>query len=166
MPGQLTAARLRELLRYDHRSGVFVRVVALSPKVNVGDAAGSVDDMGYVRIVVDGTRYRGHQLAWLYMTGEWPSNDVDHINGVRADNRWSNLRDVERSVNLQNRRRCNPGNKSSGLLGATWSKHAKKWVSFIRVDGTVRNLGYFHTADEAHAAYVAAKRQFHKGGVL
>lgn len=157
---------VRKLLNYDPSSGDFTRRVSLSPKTPAGSLAGSIDDMGYVRIGVNGKRYRAHQLAWLYMTGEWPDEDVDHINGFRSDNRWENLRSVSRKVNLQNRRANNPANKTSGLLGASWSRQANRWTSCIRINGKTRYLGLYDTAEEAHAAYVDAKRKFHEGCVL
>jgi hypothetical protein len=161
-----SADRVRELVSYNAETGVFTRLVALSPKVKVGDVAGSKDDMGYIRITLDGCRVRAHQLAWVWMTGEWPTLDIDHIDGERSNNRWHNLRHVSRSVNLQNRRAANPVNRSSGLIGASWSKAAKKWWAHIRVNGSVRYLGLFETAEAAHAAYVSAKRVLHHGNTL
>lgn len=157
------AEALRRELTYDPVTGVFTRLISRSNTVAVGEAAGSVDDMGYVRINLLGGRYRAHQLAWLYMTGEWPQTDIDHINGRRDCNQWVNLRAVSRTVNLQNRRAANPLNKTSGLLGASWSEQAQKWWSYIRVDGKTRHLGLYSTAEEAHSAYLVAKRALHEG---
>ena len=88
----LTAARLRELLQYDPETGVFTRLVKTSNGIKVGDVAGTADARGYILIRVDGWLHLAHRLAWLHMTCEWPKGMIDHINGVRDDNRWSNLR--------------------------------------------------------------------------
>jgi hypothetical protein len=88
---------------------------------------------------------------------------VDHINGRRDDNRWCNLRDASRLVNQQNMRRAVAGS-ASGLLGA--HKKRGKWSSQIKVRGVLVKLGIFETADQAHAAYLAAKRQLHEGCTL
>lgn len=158
----LTAERLRELVEYDPKTGVFVRRVVLSNVVKVGDVAGSKSvKTGHYFIWVEGKRYGAHRLAWLYMTGTWPKKNIDHINGDGSDNRWCNLRDVAQSVNLQNIRSANKRN-TSGLLGA--HDHGDgKYTSQIQVDGKRRYLGIFSTAAEAHKAYVTAKRVLHVG---
>ena len=88
----LTAAQLRELLQYDPETGVVTRLVKSSNGIKVGDVAGTADARGYILIRVDGWLHLAHRLAWLHMTCEWPKGMIDHINGVRDDNRWSNLR--------------------------------------------------------------------------
>ncbi|MDD3965317.1 MAG: HNH endonuclease signature motif containing protein [Candidatus Moranbacteria bacterium] len=160
---KLTQQRLKELLHYDPETGHFTRVFASSNTVKVGDKAGSLDDLGYIRINVGGFRLRAHQLAVLYQTGSLPLLDVDHIDGDRSNNRWDNLREVSRSVNLQNRREENPLNHTSGFLGVSWSKVAKKWWVHLRVDGKGRHVGLFTSVDEARAAYLKAKRELHEG---
>lgn len=97
------------------------------------------------------------------MTGEWPIGDIDHINGIRHDNRWSNLRVVSAQVNQQNRRRAN-ANGRAGLLGV--NPYKNKFRAYIKIDGRTKYLGSYETADRAHAEYVAAKRQFHEGCTL
>ena len=83
----LTAERLREVLDYDPDTGVFTRKVRTASSVKVGDVAGSLNGKGYIRIRVDGRLYFAHRLAWLYVHGEWPVDQVDHINGIKNDNR-------------------------------------------------------------------------------
>ena len=103
-----------------------------------------------------------HRMAWLYMTGELPTADIDHINGIRNDNRFSNLRNVSRTVNLQNRRNAGANNKSTRIIGA-YPSYANKFTSRIRVHGKDQYLGTFDTAQQAHAAYLSAKRRLHEG---
>lgn len=158
----LTASRLRELLHYETDTGVFTRLVK-SGTAKVGDVAGGLDDKGYWRIRVDGKRYLAHRLAWLYMTGEWPTGEVDHERGETGDNRWKRLRDGSRSFNQQNQRRA-PAGSATGQIGA--SPHRGKFQAQIRVDQKNRYLGVFDTPEAAHAAYVAAKRQLHAGCTL
>lgn len=159
----LTAERLRELLHYDPNTGVFINI-AQRKRVVVGDVAGCIDPSnGYIKICIDYGKHYAHRLAFLYMTGEWPSKHVDHINGDKVDNSWSNLRDVSRSTNLQNIKK-QPSNGTSGLLGA--QRKRKRWSSKIRVNGAIVPLGSFATAEEAHNAYIEAKRKFHEGCTL
>lgn len=158
----LTFQRASELLRYDSLTGVFTWRVARR-RVQPGDTAGTTNTSGHRSIAIDGRRYYAHRLAWLMATGEWPSAQIDHINGNPADNRFINLRDVCQSTNMQNLRKATAQNKSSGLLGTAFSQRAKKWQAKIRVDGKQRHLGFFTSAQEAANAYLKAKRKHHAG---
>lgn len=159
----LTAQRLRELLHYDPETGVFTWRVACRGTA-AGDVAGCVIDGGYIRITIDKRFHRSHRLAWLYMTGTWPANDIDHIDGNPSNNALANLRDVTRSVNLQNRRAAMGHNTTSGVLGV--SSKRNKWRARIKVDGRHVSLGHFDTIEEAQAAYLEAKRAHHPGNML
>lgn len=129
-----------------------------------GSIAGSVDKTtGYVRIRIDRRIYQAHRLAWFYVTGEWPANDIDHRDTVRHNNRWLNLRDVTHRTNGENRRRAHKSNQSSGLLGASWDAAKGRWMSHITLDYRFKFLGYYDTAQEAHQKYVETKRQVHAG---
>lgn len=159
----LTAQRLRELLHYDPETGVFTRRVRTANAIRAGDVTGCRNTIGYLVISVLNRRYLAHRLAWLYAHGEWPVADIDHINGVRQDNRIANLRDVSRSANIQNQRRPQT-HGTSGFLGVTWSKQIKRWVAAITVPTNRRkHIGCFATAEEASAAYLEAKRKLHTG---
>ena len=119
----LTAARLRELVSYNCETGAFFRLIALKGgKVGTVDLVASKN--GYVYLSVDGKKYLAHRLAWLWVRGVWPVNDTDHINCIRTDNRFANLRDVERHVNNQNRAGTRSDNKSSGM-----SRFSSGWIS-------------------------------------
>lgn len=157
----LTAARLRELLHYNPDSGLFTWVVSTTRRIRVGAIAGTLVKEGYVSIGVDRDLHRAHRLAWLYVYGEWPKHDIDHINGNRSDNRIANLRDVTRTVNLQNLRLAHKDKQSNAPLGVYTDK--KKWAAAIRVNGERVRLGNFNTPEEAHAAYLEAKRKHHEG---
>lgn len=156
---KLTAERLRELLNYDPETGLFTWRVTRA-KGKKGAVAGGRDDLGYVKIGIDGGDYRGQRLAWLHYYGEWPARQVDHIDGNPENNAIANLRDVDTSLNQQNIRKAKSTNKS-GLIGV--SRKAKCSIARINVDGEVRYLGAFKTDAEAHAVYLDAKRRFHPG---
>ena len=145
----LTQARLKELLHYDPETGLLTNVTERGGK-KAGATAGALRPNGYVQVCVDYSMYRAHRLAWLYMTGEFPPDDVDHINGVRNDNRWVNLRAATRGENMQNQRGPR-SNSKSGLLGVSWSKQGKKWIAQIKVDkhanAQLRNI-YRHGHDQ------------------
>ncbi len=155
----LTAERLRELLLYDKNTGVFTWQVRPAYCINIGDVAGGEVTSGHLMIRVDGTRYSAHRLAWLYVNGVWPEDQIDHINGVRSDNRISNLREATRYENSQNRGTTNGRGPFS--LGTSYRKDLQKWSASIRVDGRLKSLGHFETQEEAHKAYAAAKLEYH-----
>lgn len=156
----LTQEVLKQQLSYDETTGVFRRLVTNTNHVKAGDVAGTKKDSGYVTIMVCGRIYQAHRLAWLYVHGVWPTKVIDHINGVRDDNRICNLRDVSSRVNAQNVRRSTV-KSVTGMLGA--HPYQGKFVSSITANGVNHYLGYFNTAIEAHEAYLAAKRRLHEG---
>lgn len=145
----LTAGKLRALMTYDPHTGAFTRLVGRGGQP-VGRRCGFINGRGYENIVVYGRAYYTHRLAFLYMTGGWPKAEVDHINGIIIDNRWSNLRPATRAQNMRNK---------AGASGAY--RRGRRWFSKIGVDGTDIHLGTFPTEEEARAAYQAAKRLYH-----
>lgn len=149
----LTQSRLKELLHYDESTGVFTRRVALCNKVKVGDIAGTTEKEEYVRIEIDGKKYKAHRLAWLYVYGNFPEQQIDHINSIKNDNRIANLRDVSQSVNMRNIHKPNKDSITSQYRGVSWHKHAKKWVAQVVVDGRKVHLGYFSDEESAFDAY-------------
>lgn len=156
----ITAEELRELVHYDQDSGVFTRLKRTSNSTNIGDIVGNVNAGGYIEMRVGGKRSYGHRLAFLWMTGEMPKI-VDHINGVRTDNRWVNLRAADDTLNAENKRNRPIG--SNPLLGVSWHKGARKWTCAIKVRGEYVYLGLFVDPEEAHRAYLKAKRELHAG---
>lgn len=159
MRRELTAERLRAMLRYDQATGVFTRLVQTASNARVGDTAGTLNGQGYLRISIDKFDHRAHRLAWLYVNGAWPDGEIDHINGDRGDNRIANLRVVTRAVNMQNQRAA-PKGSASGLLGV--HPYRRKWSANITIGGKTRRVGVFESKEEAHTAYVLAKRELHE----
>lgn len=160
MQQNLTQQRLCEVVDYNPDTGVFVWKTQTGPRAQIGAVAGSINVRKYVDISIDGRKYVAHRLAWLYTYGVWPTWQIDHIDGVRHNNMLSNLRDVPRSINMQNQRKARKG-ALTGLLGV--SRHNTRWRARIQTNGVVHRLGTFDTPEEAHAAYLVAKRQQHIG---
>lgn len=175
MQQRITAIELRQLLSYDSESGVFTwrhdRRSGQSHRIihaHAGDEAGAVNARdGYRYIGVGHKLFPAHRLAWLYVTGEWPSGEIDHKNCSRTDNRFDNLRDVPRLINAQNRRRARK-DSGTGLAGAFKSPKGCRlpFVSSIVANGKRKYLGQFETAQAAHDAYIAAKRVLQEGCTL
>lgn len=153
-------AALIDALAYDQASGVFTWRIRPSQRTMLGTIAGSIDTHGYRQIRYRRKMYLAHRLAWLFMTGDWPTMQIDHINGDRLDNRWTNLRQASHSVNSQNRRWPTKRNKS-GVLGVF--RDGAKWRACIRVKGKTIGLGTFDSLDAAGNAYICAKRRLHEG---
>jgi hypothetical protein len=160
----LTIERVIELLSYDSDTGLFVW---RKPRrcVNAGDVAGCIRPDGYRVIGIDGGLYRANRLAWMAHYGSLPKHHVDHINGDRDDNRILNLRDVSRSVNAQNLKNAH-SDSTHGFLGVCFNKASGKYRADIRVCGRQKHLGQFENANDAHEAYVQAKRDLHEGNTL
>jgi hypothetical protein len=157
---RITATEVRRLFDYDALTGNLIWKERISIRVTVGRVAGTLAKNGYLTVGIKGVKYYAHRLVWLHVTGEWPAADMDHINGIRADNRIGNLRSVDPAVNMQNRKGAN-SNNISGLIGA--ERHRDKWHARISIRGKRVSLGTFATPEEAHAAYLAAKRILHIG---
>lgn len=150
---------LKSVLHYNPDTGVFTWVVRTSNSVKVGDVAGGLS-RGYICIRVNNKIYKGHRLAWLYMTGCFPIDQIDHKNGARHDNRFCNLREATRSQNQHNVFKPT-ANSTSELRGVSYRKDCEKYVAHIGVDGINKYLGLFNTPEEASAAYLKAKKIYH-----
>ena len=151
--------RIAEVLALDEGTGVLRWQVAKRPGGR-GTIAGHVRKNGYVQVVVDGKVFAAHRLVWLLVHGHWPDADIDHVNGVRSDNRPSNLRACTRTENMQNRGVGK--NSRSGIVGVSWNTRAGKWRAAIQANKRHFDLGLFDSKDAAATAYAAAKRKLHK----
>jgi hypothetical protein len=153
----LTQDRLQELLSYNPETGYFIWAKNLGIRIKAGDIAGTHDKDGYILIGIDCSRYKLHRLAFLYMTGSFPIDEVDHLNHVKDDNRWSNLRHATRTINQRNR--VNQKNNTSGRNGVYWKKRTQKWHANICLAGKLYHLGYFNEFGDAVAARVKAEKE-------
>lgn len=158
----LTAETLRRVLNYNPDTGLLTWRESRG-RVAAGQVAGSLRKRdGVVRVRVNGRFYGAHRLAWLWVNGRWPGNELDHINGIPSDNRIANLRDCGRTINRQNMRRAHH-DSASKTLGVSWSASSRKWRARIWAGGKEVGLGIFDTTEQAHKAYLTAKRRLHPG---
>lgn len=154
----LTAERLRELLHYDPETGEFANLVNRR-RARVGASPAVKGPHGYLVVVLEYGKYLAHRLAWFYVTDNWPT-EIDHINGIKTDNRFTNLREVARRTNQENVR--HPRKRVTDLpLGVRPS--LSKFSASITVNYKNKYLGTFDSPEEAHAAYLKAKRKLHEG---
>lgn len=152
---------LKSALSYCPETGIFTWASA-RPRIIVGAVAGYLKkNKGYIYIEIDGRSYSAHRLAFLYMTGEIPSGPVDHINRIKSDNRFSNLRISSHGQNRANSR-ANNKHGLKGISRLSWMKEGDRcWQAQITHNKKVKYLGCFHTKEEAHAAYAIAARELH-----
>lgn len=129
----------------------------------IGSVVNCVDVGGYIQVNVgNGLILKGHRIAWLFAYGEWPDGHIDHINGIRNDNRVCNLRVVTNAINCQNKRKPLPSNKS-GYLGVSLHKPSNKWLASCMLNRKQYRAGYFDDPEDAHRAYLQLKRKLHEG---
>jgi hypothetical protein len=145
----LTQEKLREVLRYNRRNGVFTWVKNTGKKRLIGAVAGNLTK-GYWEIGLFGRQYKAHRLAWLYVIGKWPPRDLDHKNQNKLDNRFSNLREATRSQNNINRSAASK--YESGRIGVCWHSQSDKWRAYITVEGRQISLGLFDGIGDAISA--------------
>lgn len=155
----ITQSELKELLHYNSETGFFTRQVSLHPRMKIGAAVGCSHNKGYIVVRINGVLYLTHRLAWLYAYGHFPLNQIDHINGIKDDNRLVNLRMATASENLMNV--AIRVDNTSGFKGVSWQKHIKKWRARGRINGKDYHLGYFLTTKEASLAYQSFAKQHH-----
>lgn len=171
----LTADEARAIFNYDDATGVLTwkcnrRTTKGYINARAGSQAGGKDKKGYLAMSFQPPRspkpiyYFAHRIIWLIVTGAWPTSEVDHVNGDKSDNRWQNLRHADDEINSQNRRHANRNN-STGFLGVTIDKSGL-YVSRIGHRRKLLVIGKYPTPQEAHKAYVEAKRRLHAGGTL
>lgn len=154
----LTQEYLKSILFYNPDTGGFNRIKNV--KGMKQDHVGWVNNKGYLRTGIKRKEYMIHRLAWLYVYGVMPKNQIDHINGVRSDNRICNLRESTNAENQQNQRKPKSNNQS-GFLGVLMCKRDGNFKARIGINGEYKWLGIFNTAIEAHEAYLEEKRKLH-----
>jgi hypothetical protein len=154
----LTQAELKAQLHYDADTGVFTRITKSSKNTKIGSVAGWLC-RGYRRISIGSKQFAAQRLAWLYITGEMPDYFVDHINGVKDDNRFINLRCATNKENIRNSGLFK--HNTSGKRGVSLNKQTGKWRAQCIVDGKTHNLGDYSDINAASNAYKQfAKKHF------
>ncbi|EBQ0838277.1 HNH endonuclease [Salmonella enterica] len=154
----MNAAELSKVLEYEPSTGVF-RWAKSKGTALAGDVAGSVNRHGYREITIDRKKLQAHRLAWLFVTGMCPNGVIDHINRVRDDNRFSNLRDI--SVAENNLNKSVRSDNKSGISGVNWDITREKWRATGQINRKQKHLGYFKNIDDAVAARKAFCRKYH-----
>lgn len=150
MSKELVHKVLHQLLEYHPHTGRFFWVRTMGQRAVKGTEAGFIKPHGrtaYRIIKLFGKQYKAHRLAWLFMTGKWPENLIDHIDRDGTNNRWKNLREATHSENSRNRRLQN--NNKSGCAGVYWDADAKKWCAEIRIDLKIYRIGRYKNYDAA-----------------
>jgi len=153
----ISREHLLEIFKYDPDTGVFTRVKRTGSR-STALPVGWVDNTnGYPHVQINGKKYAQHRVAFLYMTGRWPANQIDHRDGDRTNNRWDNLREATNSQNSANR--SVQSNNTFGRKGVYWHKGARKWTASVCLNKKSIYLGLFATESEAAAAYEAKARE-------
>lgn len=155
---ELTQAYLKSIVHYDPETGVFTRKAKTSNRIKAGDIMGCVDSNGYLTASIMYRLYRLHRLAFLYMEGCLPPAHVDHINGIRHDNRWANLRHATDSVNRKNS--CRSTANTSGVVGVSWDSRRSKWEAYIKADKRHHHLGRYSELADAVSVRKAAEIKY------
>ena len=162
---ELTQERLKELLDYDKDIGIFTWKQTRNGHVKKGNIAGWKTDHDYIKISILYKTIFAHRLAWFYFYGKFPQYQLDHINGIRTDNRICNLRECNNAENQQNQKKPQKIN-STGFLGVYPVYKSKNFRAKITINKKTKHLGNFKTAIEAHDAYIKAKRELHEFNTL
>lgn len=152
---RLTQKRLKEVLNYDPLTGVFTWFKNRSSRARAGGVAGYKSN-GYLKIRIDSGQYYAHRLAWLYIHGYLPENDMDHIDRIKYHNWIDNLRETSRSCNMRNT--INRKDNISGVKGVSWNKETNKWRVQISVNSHNKNIGHFKSFDNAVCARLIAEQ--------
>jgi hypothetical protein len=151
--------QIRQVLRYDPVLGRFFWAAKRRGK-QIGQQAGSFDAHGYGQIRIDGALYKEHRLVWAYVTGEWPTAQIDHINHDRRDNRFENLRLADNVENHRNRPMQR--NNTTGIAGVSYDRG--RYVAYINAGGRKHYLGRHASLEGAGQARADAMRRmgFHE----
>lgn len=156
----ITYEYIREYMTYDPSTGEcrLKRSVKHSRK-KIGDLVGSVQKNGYLVASISNIRVLLHRLIWLYMTGKFPVEYIDHINGNKGDNRFSNLREATAQQNNFNSSLST--RNTTGYKGVSYCKQMKKYKAGYKLNKKIYHIGYFDTPEQASAAYINAVAPIH-----
>ena len=155
---RLTLGEARRMFFYNRETGVLTRREATQGR-KAGSVVGSLRKDGYIQVRIKNVAYLAHRLIWFIESGHWPIQEIDHINGVKDDNRIANLREASRSLNCQNVKTARMDSQT-GIKGVR--KNYNKWEAYIRVAGIRHYLGLHKTKEQAQHAYITAKNKLHK----
>lgn len=155
----ITQDLLKSVLDYCPETGIFNWKIDRRGKIKSGYVAGTVNKFGYSQIRVFGKIYKSHRLAWLYVYGENPLLDIDHINNNRLDNSIKNLRVADRAENGWNSKLSK--NNTTGVKGVNWDATANSYKARISKNGVTYCIGRFKNIEDAKAAIERARDRLH-----
>ena len=150
----LTQKQVKRQFSYNKKTGILKWKIGIRKGKNVG----CLDERGYIQTVINNKKTYIHRLIWLYVYGEFPKKEIDHINRIKDDNRICNLRDVSRQINNYNHG-LNKNNKS-GYKGVRWNKKCNKWASFIGINNKLIHLSCFKLIKDAIKARKRAELKY------
>jgi hypothetical protein len=156
----ITQAELKELLNYDVDTGIFTWKIKYCRKVKVGSVVGSPDKDGYIRVRINGKDYKCHRLAWMYVYNNFPVGKLDHINGIKNDNRICNLRLANNEQNAFNAKLRT--DNTSGFKNVCWNRTFKKWQVSLSINKKQTTIGYFDDIELADLVATEARNKHHK----
>lgn len=157
---RITHERVLKLFSYDDETGALLWNIKKGRSGLPGKVAGCSCRDGHWRIGVDGRDYLRSHLVWFYVTGCWPTDQIDHIDVNPSNDKFENLREATTMQNSANKKKY--ANNTSGFKGAYYLKHAKRWMAQIKANGKLIYLGYYATPEEAHAAYCEAAHKYNE----
>jgi hypothetical protein len=156
----LTKDYVANLLEYNPETGELRRKISRSSNARVGQIVGTIRPDGYLSVMINGCRYQAHRVAWLLAHGEWPDDVVDHVNGIKTDNRISNLRACSQSENVMNAK--TRSNNTSGVKGVCWHKAKNAWHASVCARGRRVFGGYHKNLEDAKRAVMSLREQLHR----
>lgn len=156
---QLSHADLLEILHYDQETGIFIRKVSTSTKIKVGQRADIPCGKGRRIIILKSKKFYAHRLAWFYIHGKWPEDQIDHKDLDPSNNRLDNLRESTQGQNMANLPRQN----QTGMRGIYLQTQCPtpRWIARIRVEGKGVYIGCYDSPEKAHVAYCEAARKYY-----
>lgn len=154
---QPSVDQIRELFDYEPDTGLVYWKAKGSGRIKK-KPAGTIENLGYIGILINGKRIRAHRIAWVLHYGKWPEDQIDHINGNGLDNRICNLREATNSQNGKNTGK--PKSNTSGVVGVCFEKFTNKWKAFIKVDYKQINLGRYVNFEDAVSARKDAEKLY------
>jgi len=154
----VTQERLKELFNYNPSTGKLTRKITVNYNATAGSTVGSPHNDGYLAVQISGNKYLAHRIIWLYVTGAFPTEQLDHIDGNRVNNRISNLREATNQVNQQNSRLRK--DNTTGLPGVRWYTQTNRWRADIVLNSKRHHLGYYKDFFEACCARKSAENKY------
>lgn len=153
----LTYQKALHIFNYSPHTGAITNKITRGI-AKVGREPGGIDDKGYRVFGYKNRIYKAHRVAWLLHTGAWPSNQIDHINGIKSDNRIDNLRDISNKENGKNSKRRS--DNTSGVTGVRFSVKKNRWIAQIKVSGQYKHIGYYNDFNLAVLARKMAEQKY------